>query len=387
MVSSKKSISLRRRSRRTGGGGAPPFKNIMKHYERLVDYIDVDNVKTRTSMWEYLHSCMTKHLRVDDSMRQRSDEGTEDYVRNITSVMDKTISEAVAADALDTAEPAPTRMEIIEHLDDVFGIPCFDEPPTLFSRVDKPPTLPSSEEAESVLPSHEMEKVDCSANKNNVIEDCSSSFDIAPEETTDHSEDCESDRERVKTIRFADEDGLPMETVYMLGGPDDPAAVGRVVVLLLKPEVRKFEFIYAEYRLNSKTSVSNLLEQLPGMASHEILTAQTYSSLFRSREGCSELIGALPLQDCRLDKNEVIIGVMSGYSGQGIMKCALPLIYNDKLSKVVSSFRLMQPIHKCDSYKLTSCVLSLSIGETGQTNRPWSKAHPVRRGTRGRERK
>jgi hypothetical protein len=259
-----------------------------------------------------------------------------------------------------------------------------DEPPTLPSTVDKPPALPFSEEAEIVLPSGEVKKVDRSLDKNNLIEECSSSFDTAPE--TGNSEDGEPERERVKTIRFADERGLPMETVYMLGGPDDPAAVGRVVVLLLKPDVRKFEFIYAEYRLNSKTSVSNLLKQLPGMASSEILTAQTYSSLFRSREGCSELIGALSLQDCCLDKNEVIIGVIGGYSGQEIVKCALPLIYNDKISKTVSSFRLMQPIHTCDTYKLTCCVLSLSLGETCQTNRPWPKVHPIRPGIRGRER-
>jgi hypothetical protein len=231
--------------------------------------------------------------------------------------------------------PTPTETEIMEQLVDVFSTPCFHEQPTLPSRVDAPPSLSSSEGAKSVLPSGEV--------KNNLIEECSSPFDTAPE--TGGSEDGEQpERERVKTIRFADERGLPMETVYML----DPAAVGRVVVLLLKPEARKFEFIYTEYRLNSKTSVSNLLKQLPGMASNGILAAQTYTSLFRSREGCSELIGALPLQDCCLDKNEVIIGVMGGYSGQEMVKCALPLIYNDKISKVVSSFRLMQPIHTCD---------------------------------------
>jgi hypothetical protein len=249
------------------------------------------------------------------------------------------------------AGPTPAQMEIIQQLDDVLSAPCLDEPPTLPSRDDEPPTLPSREEAKSVLPSagEVLEKVDHSANKNNLIEKkCSSSFDTAPE--TNDSEDGEPEQERVKTIRFADDCGLPMETVYMLGGPDDPAAVGRVVVVLLKPEVRKFEFIYAEYRLNSKTSVSNLLEQLPGMASNKMFTAQTYSSLFRSRDGCSELIGALSLQDCCLDKNEVIIGVMGGYSGPEMVKCALPLIYNDKISKAVSSLRLMQhPIHTCNS--------------------------------------
>ena len=473
MVSSERCTSLGRRSREKGGKGVPPVKKLMKRYERLVESIGVDNVKT--SMWGDLRSSMAKHLGVD-SMRKRSDEITEDRNYSFTNLKDlrseastrqllsqnwtdafqlanndgekreeipqaenydtgslhfafsedlffrdsegyvncedddtvsvssegssfldlfKQASRAIYEDddavsvssegsslvdlfhrasralasvdpndsftnssknipwgeMLDldpiTAGPTPTGMEIIQQLDVVLSAPCFDKQLTLPSRVDSPPTLHSNEKATIVLPSGEVDKIDCSVNKINLIEDCSSAFEL----------------KRVKTIRFADEHGLPMETVYMLEGPDDPAAVGRVVVLLLKPEVRKFEFIHAEYRLNSRTSVSNLLEQLPGMASNEILTAQRYSSLFRSREGCSEeLIGALSLQDCCLDKNEVIIGVMGGYSGQDIVNCALPLIYNDKISKAVSSFRLMmQPINTCDSYQPTCCVASISF--------------------------
>jgi hypothetical protein len=158
------------------------------------------------------------------------------------------------------------------------------------------------------------------------------------EPETDDSDD--SVDKRVRAIRFADEKGLPMEEVFYLGGPDDLTTLGCMVILLLSPEDRQFEFIQAEYLLYDGTTVSDLLQQMPGMATNESFINQRFTSLYRTigENGC-ELINSLPLKDCDVPKTEVVVGVSQGHSGKEMIAFALPLLLNDRITKAVGTER------------------------------------------------
>ena len=149
-------------------------------------------------------------------------------------------------------------------------------------------------------------------------------------------EECTDDEPYVRSIRFADEQGLPMSTVHCLGEDEDPFPIGNIVVLLLCPEDRKFEFVHAEYCVNARTSVFNLLEQLPKLATNELFASKTFVSLLRTRGGFNELNIISPLHECGLAKNEVVVAVPEGCRGSEILKCALPLVLNKRIAKAVS---------------------------------------------------
>lgn len=195
---------------------------------------------------------------------------------------------------------------------------------------------PLEGEAEVVLDDKIKHTLEASSDK--VDADDDDSFGTAPEveEHTETSEVEEKPRSK-RVIRFADEQGLPVATVMQSGdehegGPE----MARLVMLLLSPKDRKFEFLHAEYQLGAKTTVQDVIDQMPVLAVDILFQESKFATLYRTGKGAHELINTLPMSECGLEKGEVVLGVIEGYSGKEIIQSALPLLVNPKIAKAVS---------------------------------------------------
>jgi hypothetical protein len=75
----------------------------------------------------------------------------------------------------------------------------------------------------------------------------------------------------------------------------------------LSPQKKKFEFLHVSYNIYDKTTVGEVLNQLPDIATDEALKEQSYVGLVR-KEGERELINTVSLQSYYMKKNEILIG-------------------------------------------------------------------------------
>jgi hypothetical protein len=142
----------------------------------------------------------------------------------------------------------------------------------------------------------------------------------------------------VRVIRFADEVGQPLVDYHAIGGKDDPHATGRIIIMLLNPQQRKFEFIHAEFLRSEQTTVADLLYQIPQMASNELFrNTTTFTHICRTRNGNTDLDNDRILQDYDMEDSELVIGVLEGFSGKEMAQCALPLLLNGKITQAVST--------------------------------------------------
>jgi hypothetical protein len=184
---------------------------------------------------------------------------------------------------------------------------------------------------------------------------------------------------RVRSIRFADEQGLPMVRVHHLGDNDDPLAVNRLVILLLSPSDKKFEFAHVEYRLRAEATVADLLQQLPAFATSELFTTMEFESLYRTQCEDPKLDSSTLLHDIGFGKHEVMVPIRKGFSGEDIVKCAVPLLLNKRIIKGVSSLSLIVLDYN-GSVRLTSIVSNLALTTVGEICQAHWKRAQVRQG-------
>lgn len=171
------------------------------------------------------------------------------------------------------------------------------------------------------------------------------SFDLSQDSQQDTSICSLNAKNRKRSIRFADEEGKAMETVHLVErqqGYRDDSNLRRILVLLLLPKEKKFEFLHAEYSLNARVSVSVLLKQFPDMATDPIVASQKYTRLCRAGGG-AELINALAIQDYGLEQDEILIAVVKGYTSKETNRMAKTLVENQQILKAVST-----EVHYCD---------------------------------------
>jgi hypothetical protein len=146
---------------------------------------------------------------------------------------------------------------------------------------------------------------------------------------------------RKRTIRFADEEGKEMETVHLLeNNAGDDNNLQRVLILIMLPELKQYEFIHAEYSIESRLPVSSLIQDLPNMVSGPQIKKQQYIGLCQAAGG-SELDNSLALQDSKLASDDILVAVPKGYSGSDMYKLAKGLIADEKILKAVSSLRAL----------------------------------------------
>jgi hypothetical protein len=144
----------------------------------------------------------------------------------------------------------------------------------------------------------------------------------------DDFQDAQTSSRRVK---FADESGLALTQVRVL----EPVSVRRVVLLMMSPDDRTFEFLHAEYPLNNSTTVQVLMEQLPKLATNPVFQRQEFYCLSKTKSN-DQLPKSWSLQDCDLEDSELLLGVLQGYSVPEMAAFALPLLVNGKIIKAVN---------------------------------------------------
>lgn len=135
-----------------------------------------------------------------------------------------------------------------------------------------------------------------------------------------------------RKLRFADELGKPLTKEHIIEREANYAS--RIVVMLLSPRDRKFEFLHAEYPLDESTTVQVLLEQVPLLATNDAFRTKKFNALLQT-ETSRQLDNALALQDYCFKESEIVLGIPDDFTVANMTKMAVPLLLNKKLMKTV----------------------------------------------------
>lgn len=134
-----------------------------------------------------------------------------------------------------------------------------------------------------------------------------------------------------RRVSFADEWGSPLNKIRVI----DPPAVKRVLLLLLSPSDRKFEFLNIEYPLDDNTTNQVILDQIPKLVANPVFRKQTFSCFARTCKN-ETLENNMLMGDCELAENELLLGVLEGYPVAEIGAFAVPLLLNGDIIKAVT---------------------------------------------------
>ena len=143
-----------------------------------------------------------------------------------------------------------------------------------------------------------------------------------------------------KSLRFADDVGQPLSNIHYAETTYSRKDLlwTRAIVLLLNSKKRKFEFIHVSYNMEERTSIADILQELPEMATDEDLISQTYTALCRTTEFGRELINSVSIQGYDLKRDEILVAMLNGTSSNSQLKTAKPLLENKKILRAVSGF-------------------------------------------------
>lgn len=143
-----------------------------------------------------------------------------------------------------------------------------------------------------------------------------------------------------KSLRFADDVGQPLSNIHYAETTYSQQDLlwTRAIVLLLNSKKRKFEFIHVSYNMEERTSIADILQELPDMATDEDLMSQNYTALCRTTEFGRELINSVSIQGYDLKRDEILVAIINGISGNSQLKTAKPLLENKKILRAVSGF-------------------------------------------------
>jgi hypothetical protein len=167
--------------------------------------------------------------------------------------------------------------------------------------------------------------------------------------TTGKSTSKPEERGNLRSVRFADDEGMEIETVFEIE-PANYTGTKRVLVLLLLPKLYAYEFVALEYDTTmedperSIVRVSQILKELPSLASDPNMSKQEFVRLIRmdasrnddeSATGI-ELINALSIQSYNLNNDEILLAVPSETSKLQVLESSRQVVSNPKLMKAVS---------------------------------------------------
>ena len=168
-------------------------------------------------------------------------------------------------------------------------------------------------------------------------------------DTDDEYDDPTYTLPKKRTICFADEQGFPLQTVYVTERDEDNDHLYhmRFVILLLNPKKKQFEFLHLTTPREERTHLSEAIKHFPDLASESSFTKQRYIGLCRPFKGGQELINSLCVQDYDLDKDEILVAIPSGMRGKQIVKMSKPLLTDRNVHKMVSTFHFISLFRNC----------------------------------------
>ena len=154
----------------------------------------------------------------------------------------------------------------------------------------------------------------------------------SPKEETPRTNNEPPNRTVPKRVSFADKDGSPLQHVRMI----EPSPTRKLLLLLLSPQDRKFEFLNLEYPLDDNTTAKVVVDQIPKLASNPLFRTFTFTSLARTSVS-EQLDGDGLMVDFDLKDNELLLGIPMGYQAHQIGAFAVPLLLNGDIIKAVKS--------------------------------------------------
>mmetsp|Transcript_17013 Transcript_17013/g.40093 ORF Transcript_17013/g.40093 Transcript_17013/m.40093 type:complete len:706 (-) Transcript_17013:28-2145(-) len=164
----------------------------------------------------------------------------------------------------------------------------------------------------------------------------SESFEtLETEEESDLAEHNEHSRIRTPTIRWADQLGVSLAEKHEIEVL--PPLNVRVVILMLNPGEKFFEFVQCEFQTDERLTVSDLLAQLPFMASMEALKKQRYTALYR---GEREMVNIISIQDYNVAEGEILVAVAAGFNPRQSVAAASALLLQRSLLRAVQKAKL-----------------------------------------------
>jgi hypothetical protein len=135
-----------------------------------------------------------------------------------------------------------------------------------------------------------------------------------------------------KRVSFADKDGAPLQHIRVI----ERAPTRKLLLLLLSPQDRKFEFLNLEYPLDDHTTAKVVVDQIPKLASNPLFRTLTFTSLARTSVS-EQLDGDGLMAEFDLKDNELLLGVPMGYQAHQIGAFAVPLLLNGDIIKAVKA--------------------------------------------------
>jgi hypothetical protein len=253
----------------------------------------------------------------------------------------RTIDQSLEGQALRSALSSSQKRLLPPAESEMEPIDSFENCGRFLKRQDSNSTINSSKTHDSLV----SRLADTSTRKPNVvIEELSLITTSADDRIVVFTDECSSSVMKPKShkhlnVRFADEHGGELElvhwTITMYSEEENDWA--RAIVLLLSPKKKKFEFLHVSYNLYDKTSVLDVLNQLPEIATDEALKEQKYVGLVR-KDGGRELINTVSIQSYYLKKNEILVAVVHDHYGKAMLRMAKPLLDNRKIMKAVRVF-------------------------------------------------
>lgn len=166
---------------------------------------------------------------------------------------------------------------------------------------------------------------------------------------------CNQKRRDQRSVRFADEEGRDMETVFQISSRHLGACGNndrRALILLLLPQQQVFEFVGLEYSMSSRQedkengqnisiSIGKILRELPQLATDPIVSKERYVALLRAdaKPGCdagSPLAASASIQSCNLCDDDVLLAVPSTGGPEVILESSKAILQNKKLLRSVS---------------------------------------------------
>ncbi|VEU41904.1 unnamed protein product [Pseudo-nitzschia multistriata] len=185
----------------------------------------------------------------------------------------------------------------------------------------------------------------------------SSSFDDGESSSEDSAYSCHSKR----SIRFADEVGLPIQNVRHYECDRRRQEHSELLVLCLFPERKKFEFLHVGYyhcEEKKGVTVQALLSELPGMCTDSIFSSSEFVTLYRSNpvdnafvnicaspqstsenETSTEEFSSQTLTDCAFRENELLVASVRGSSERAVLEGIGSLLSNDTILKTLKRAR------------------------------------------------
>ncbi len=142
-----------------------------------------------------------------------------------------------------------------------------------------------------------------------------------------------------KQLRFADEVGLPIQSIVHYECTQDEHS--ELVVLCLCPVRKNFEFLHVGYH---GATLKDLLAKIPGLCTNKFFGESKFSALYRSSglsfaNLCEEPCEKLTLRECGFRENEVVVAAIEGSSERAVLAGIGPLLGNPKILKTLKRAR------------------------------------------------